>query len=262
MVSVIMGVYNGGSTLREALDSILNQTYSNWELIACNDCSTDNSAQILQEYAKRDSRIICIQNEKNAGLAASLNHCLKYVSGEYVARMDCDDLSVPERFEKQVMYLKLHPEVQLVGTYMQEFSENGKGSIVENKIVPTKYDLPKGAPFFFAFIIIRTSALKQLKGYCISNHTVRTEDVDLWYRFFAAGFRGANLPQPLYLVRVDKAALKRRKLKYMLHASYIIWHGCDLVGLPFFYKAYCLKPILSWLFPPKIKRSMRKWIIK
>ena len=108
MVSVIMGVYNGGSTLREALDSILNQTYSNWELIACNDCSTDNSAQILQEYAKRDSRIICIQNEKNAGLAASLNHCLQYVSGEYVARMDCDDLSVPERFEKQVMYLKLH----------------------------------------------------------------------------------------------------------------------------------------------------------
>lgn len=261
LVSIIMGVYNGANSLSQAIDSLIAQTYIKWELIACDDCSTDDTSDILAKYAKIDSRIILIRNEKNCGLAASLNHCLEYVHGKYIARMDCDDLSVETRLEKQVAYLESHPEFDLVGTFMQAFDEFGKKNIIESKQYPTKYDLPKGAPFSHATIMIRTSAMKHLNGYCISKHTVRTEDVDLWYRFFAAGFKGANLPEPLYLVRVDEAAYKRRKLKYMLHASFIIWCGCDLVRLPFYYKIYCLKPILSWLLPPQAKTALRKWIL-
>ena len=260
-VSIIMGAYNASNTLAEALDSILSQTYSNWELIICDDCSTDDTCGILYEYAKSDTRIKVIHNERNCGLAASLNHCLEYVQGEYIARMDCDDLSVKTRLEKQVAYLESHPELELVGTFMQAFDESGKKNIIESKQFPTKFDLPKGAPFAHATIMMRTSAMKQLNGYCISKHTVRTEDVDLWYRFFAVGFKGANLTEPLYLVRVDEAAYKRRKFKYMLHASYIIWYGCDMVGLPLYYKMYCLKPILSWLLPHQAKTALRKWIL-
>lgn len=262
LVSIIMGVYNGANSLSQAIDSLLSQTYVKWELIACDDYSTDDTSGILSEYAKKDPRIIVIRNEKNCGLAATLNHCLEYVQGEYIARMDCDDLSVETRLEKQVSYLQSHPEIDLVGTFMQAFDESGKKNIIESKQYPTKFDLPKGAPFAHATIMIRTSAMKQLNGYCISNHTVRTEDVDLWYRFFAAGFKGINLPEPLYLVRMDDAAYKRRKIKYMLHASYIIWYGCRMLKLPFYYRVYCIKPILSWLFPPGLKTVLRRWIIR
>lgn len=261
-VSIIMGAYNASSTLTDAIESIFAQTYPNWECIICDDCSTDDTSEILSQYAKKDSRIKVIRNKKNCGLAASLNHCLEYVQGTYIARMDCDDLSVETRLEKQVAYLEGHPEFDLVGTFMQAFNDSGKGNIIESKLYPTKFDLPKGAPFAHATIMMRTSTMKQLNGYRISKHTVRTEDVDLWYRFFAAGFSGANLPEPLYLVRMDQAAYKRRKIKYMLHASYIIWYGCKFVGLPFYYRVYCIKPILSWLFPPWLKTVLRKWIIR
>lgn len=262
MVSVIMGVYNGADTLKEALDSLLKQTYEDWELIVCNDCSKDNSLEILNQYATKDHRIRVIQNDTNSGLAASLNYCLKYVHGEYIARMDCDDCSVSTRLEKQVDFLDEHPEIDLVGTYMQAFDSEGKKNIIKSKLEPTKYDLPKGAAFSHATIMVRTNVMKSLNGYCISKHTVRTEDVDLWYRFFTGGYYGVTIPEPLYLVRMDQAAYKRRKLKYMLHASAIIWYGCDMVGLPFYYKVYCLKPILSWLFPHKLKVVLRKWVIQ
>ena len=261
LVSIIMGVYNGANTLSQAIDSIMAQTYTKWELIACDDCSTDETLKILSNYVDKDSRIKVIRNGENCGLAASLNHCLEYVQGTYIARMDCDDLSVETRLEKQVAYLESHPEFDLVGTYMQAFDESGKKNVIESKQYPTQFDLPKGAPFAHATIMMRTAAMKQLGGYCISKHTVRTEDVDLWYRFFAGSFKGANLPEPLYLVRTDEAAYKRRKLRYMLHASYIIWYGCDLINLPFYYKIYCLKPILSWLLPPQAKTALRKRLL-
>lgn len=262
MISVIMGVYNGADTLVEAIESLRNQTFTEWELIVCDDCSSDSTLTILEEYKNKDSRITVIRNENNYGLAASLNHCLKYVKGEYIARMDCDDISDPVRFEKQIAYLREHRECQLVGTYMKEFDGQNYGRVVETKINPTKFDLPKGAPFAHATILIRTEAMKQLDGYCISKHTMRTEDVDLWYRFFSKGFVGANIPEPLYYVRMDAAAYKRRKFKYMIHAAYIIWYGCDLVKLPQYYKIYCIKPILSWLFPRELKVYLRKFLVK
>lgn len=262
MVSIIMGVYNGAQTLKDAVDSIISQTYEDWELIICNDCSTDNTLAILNEYAKKDNRIIVIENETNKGLAASLNHCLEYVRGEYIARMDCDDISINTRLEKQYSFLEKNKQYDLVGTYMQGFNGDTRLNVIETKLYPTKYDLPKGAPFSHATIMMRTITMKKLNGYCISKHTLRTEDVDLWYRFFSNGFKGANISEVLYLVRMDDEAYKRRKLKFMFHASYIIWYGCDMVGLPFYYKIYCLKPFLSWLLPAKLKVTMRKLLIK
>lgn len=262
ILSIIMGVYNGADTLAEAIESIRQQTFSDWECIICDDCSTDNTMALLRSYAEQDSRFTIISNKQNRGLAASLNHCLEYVQGDYIARMDCDDICHPDRFKKQLEFLKGHPEFDLVGTFMQAFDDSGYHDIIEQKILPTKYDLPKGAPFAHATILAKTSVFKELNGYKISKYTVRTEDVDLWYRFFAAGYKGTSIPEPLYFVRMDDAAYKRRKLKYMLHASYIVWYGCDMLNLPFYNKIYCLKPILSWLLPRQAKIALRKWVIK
>ncbi|MFQ9065328.1 MAG: glycosyltransferase family 2 protein [Eubacterium sp.] len=105
LVSVIMGIYNCADTLAESLDSLLVQTYQNFEIIMCNDGSTDNTFEIAKQYNdKYSDRIVLIENAKNMGLNYTLNHCLEYCKGEYIARMDGDDISLPLRFEKEVSF--------------------------------------------------------------------------------------------------------------------------------------------------------------
>ena len=106
-VSIIMGIYNCASTLPEAIDSIINQTYNNWELIMCDDGSVDNTYEIADKYRNQyPKKIVLLKNEKNMGLNYTLNECLKHSSGEYIARMDGDDLSLPTRLEKEVAFLE------------------------------------------------------------------------------------------------------------------------------------------------------------
>ena len=125
-VSIIMGIYNCADTLEEAVDSILEQSFTDWELIMCDDGSTDRTLELARQYiVKYPDKFIILQNEKNQGLNYTLNHCLKYAQGEYVARMDGDDLSLPERFEKEVAFLDNHPEYAIVSTPMIFFDEKG-----------------------------------------------------------------------------------------------------------------------------------------
>ena len=108
-ISILMGLYNAEKTIDESIKSILNQTYKNWELIICDDGSTDNGVDIVKEYLSKDNRIVLIRNNKNMGLNYTLNHCLKYAKGEYIARMDADDISVSRRLEIQFKYMEKHP---------------------------------------------------------------------------------------------------------------------------------------------------------
>ena len=118
-VSVIMGIYNCASTLDESIGSILNQSYSNWELIMCDDGSMGDTYQKALFYKKKyGDRIILLRNEHNMGLNYTLNKCLEVATGDYVARMDGDDISLPTRFEKEVRYLEEHSEMAIVSTPM------------------------------------------------------------------------------------------------------------------------------------------------
>ena len=106
-VSVIMGIYNCADTLNEAIDSILNQTFRDWELIMCDDGSQDNTYELAQQYVQRyPEQIVLLKNEKNMGLNHTLNRCLQAASGEYIARMDADDLCSRDRFETEINVLK------------------------------------------------------------------------------------------------------------------------------------------------------------
>lgn len=114
-----MGIYNCASTLKEALESLLHQTYQNFEVIMCDDGSTDNTLQIAQQYVKEyPEKFILLKNGKNLGLNKTLNKCLYQAKGEYIARMDGDDISLPERFEKEVDMLDRNPQFALVSTPM------------------------------------------------------------------------------------------------------------------------------------------------
>lgn len=258
MVSIIMGIYNCEDTLPEAIESILSQTYQDWELIMCDDASTDNTLKIAQSYSEQyPLKIKVIHNEKNMMLAASLNRCLEYAKGEYIARMDGDDVSVPERLEKQVDFLEQHEKYQVVGTWMQAFDKNGKKNVISIKDEPQVTDLPKFNPFHHATVLIRSDVMKALEGYTVSDFTRRTEDVDLWFRFFSQGYRGYNLSEVLYLVREDESAYKRRKLKYSVDASKVLFRGIRLLRLPAKYYIYTLKPIVSWATPRKLKVIVR-----
>ena len=124
-VSIIMGVFNCSDTLSDALDSILAQTYQNWELILCDDGSTDDTYRVASEYCGRyPGKIVLLQNEKNMGLNHTLNRCLAAATGVYIARMDGDDISLPERLSLEVAFLDAHPEYAIVSCPMIYFDDD------------------------------------------------------------------------------------------------------------------------------------------
>jgi len=119
IISVLMPVYNGEKYLKDSIDSILNQTYKNFEFIIIDDGSTDKTEEIIKSYS--DKRIRFIKNEKNLGIVKSLNLGIDLARGKYIARMDADDISLPERFEKQVEFMENHPEVNVCGSWIEYF---------------------------------------------------------------------------------------------------------------------------------------------
>ena len=120
LISVIMATYNCEKSVSDSIESIIKQTYTNWEFIICDDCSTDGTYQILQKYKNEyPDKFVIIKNKQNSKLSFSLNHCLKYAQGKYIARMDGDDRAVPERLKKQIEFLNSHKEYQLVGSAMR-----------------------------------------------------------------------------------------------------------------------------------------------
>lgn len=228
-----MSVYNCETYLRESIDSILAQTYDNWEFVICNDASTDGTQAILNEYKEKyPEKFVLVSNETNKRLAFSLNHCLQYATGDYIARMDGDDLVTPDRFEKEIRYLREHPECDLVGTAMQQFDENGPIRIVKKPEQVDKFSMQKMVPFNHATIMTYRRVYEKLGGYTVAKRTNRAQDYDLWFRFFAEGFQGHNLPEPLYLVREDMNAIKRRTFKVRWYAFQTTCIGYKLLGFP------------------------------
>lgn len=251
-ISVIMGIYNCENTLSYAIDSIINQTYTNWELIMCDDCSTDNTYNIAKRYKDEyPNKIKLIKNSKNKKLAATLNECLKYVDGDYIARMDDDDICKLNRFEKQVAFLENNPEYDLVGCQMMVFSGEeilGKKSIVE---YPNKYTQRKSNPFAHPTILAKRKVFDELKGYKTTKETQRCEDVELWFRFYEHGFKGYNIQEDLYMYREDKKNLKKRKFVYSLDCARVYYNGFKKAKYPKKYYIYILKPIISGFIPCK-----------
>lgn len=235
LISVIMSVYNCEDTLEEATESIGSQTYTNWEFIICDDASTDGTLRLLEELAELEPRITVIANGENRRLAYSLNRCLEIASGEYIARMDGDDVSEPDRFARQLEYLVEHPEYDLVGTSMRRFNADGPGEVIyPASLAPDKWTMGKSskAPFFHATILARREAFERVGNYTVAWHTTRSEDVDLWFKFFAEGLTGRNLLEPLYLVREDAAAIRRRTARTRFESYVTYVRGSWVLGYP------------------------------
>lgn len=161
-ISIIMGIYNCEKTISESIESIINQTYENWELIMCDDNSSDNTLKIAQKYeCIYPDKIKVIKNEFNISLAPTLNKCLQFATGEYIARQDGDDLSLSNRLEVQLDFLEKNQEYDLVGSQMISFDKNGdKGIRGVNVPVPNKFTMVKGTAFCHATILARKKYMK------------------------------------------------------------------------------------------------------
>lgn len=255
LISILMGAFNCADTLETAVKSIQNQTYTNWEFIICDDCSTDNTWDVLKGLAAKESRMHILRNNQNMRLAYSLNHCLKHVHGKYIARMDADDESLPTRFEKQVQFLEEHPEIDLVGTGRIIFDENGNETIQYGNGLVNKSQLLYGSPFVHPTIMMKADVLKVLHGYRVSEATARAEDLDLWYRLFQHGFCGYNLEEPLYRYRETLNDYKKRTVKAAAGTVRVMLDGYKRLGFPWYVYPLALKPLISALVPDKVMKK-------
>lgn len=206
-VTVLMAVYNGEKYLKEAVDSILCQTFSDFEFLIINDGSTDGTSEILKSY--EDSRIHIILNESNLGLVKSLNNGLKLAKGEYIARMDADDISLPERLEKQVVFMDKHPEIGVCSAWLQIFGE-GKQAIWESPLNHEKIcaGLLFHSTIWHAIAMMRKSILARTEN-CYHEQYVHAEDYELWIRLFLKGVKFANIGEVLYKYRQHEMTVTR-----------------------------------------------------
>jgi glycosyltransferase involved in cell wall biosynthesis len=204
-----MAVYNGERWLAQAVESILQQTLADFELIVVDDGSTDRTPAILDGF--RDPHIVRLHHDANRGLPEALNQALAAARGELVARMDADDLSRPERLEKQVAFLDAHPDIGVVGTAMEQIAEDGRtlGTLRAPEVHELiAWSLMFDCPVFHATTMIRKPVLDGVGGYRPEFRHI--EDVDLWSRLIERT-RFANLPEALYVRRWHEASVCNRE---------------------------------------------------
>lgn len=258
-ISVIMGIYNCANTLNDAIDSLLSQTFDDWQLIMCDDGSTDNTYTVAKQYSKKyPDKIILIKNEKNMGLNYTLNHCLEYADTEYIARMDGDDISLPQRFEKQLEFLEKNSQYAIVSCPMIYFDENGDFKTGEGNGEPIIKNIAKSTPFCHAPCLVKAEAYRAVNGYAVSKSRLRVEDWDLWVRMYEKGYRGYNLSEPLYKMRDDRNATARRKFKYRFNEALVTASAIKKLKLPKIYYIWILRPILVGLLPKPIYTYLHK----
>lgn len=211
-VSVLMSVYNDESYVQNAIDSILDQTFEEFEFIVVDDGSTDATRDVIDTYS--DDRIRLVENESNIGLTRSLNRALDYARGRYVARQDADDISRMDRLERQVSYLNRHPNVAMVGSGAVLVDESG--NTLNRRITlthPTLDDILRKNRFVHGSVVVRRDVLNEVDGYDEFFETV--QDYDLWLRI-ANRHPVRNIPAPLYRLRVHNESIYISQLEQSL----------------------------------------------
>lgn len=215
-VSVLMSVYDGDNpeTLATAVESILKQSYTNIEFLVVSDGIKRNELlNVLDHYAKLDSRLQLLRSADNNGLANALNRAIIVARGEMLIRMDADDISPQERVERLVCFMETHPDIDVAGSYIVEFTDESSINSGKTVAYPLEHNemiscFLRRNPLAHASAIFRRTFFEKAGRYPL--FSVRNEDTLLWLNGFKAGCRFANLPESLYYVRHDTGSAGRR----------------------------------------------------
>ena len=199
-----MAAYNAENHIIDCINSITNQTYSNWELIICDDASTDKTWKIISDYERREKRIHVLKNNRNMYAAYSRNKCIEHSKGKYIIIQDADDLSDKNRIRILVETIK-NKNIDFISSGHYLFDDNGKyKTIVPIIQYPENKDFLYGIPFCHASTLFKRDCLVFVNGYRVSKETRRGQDYDLFMRLYANGFKGMNIKDCLYGYRVDR----------------------------------------------------------
>lgn len=259
-ISVIMGVYNPeAARLKKAAGSIIAQSMEEWEMIIYDDGSDNTYVDSIYETAAMDKRITYIRNGDNHGLAYALNQCLKAAKGKYIARMDDDDESMPERFRKQYDFLETHPAYGWVGTNAELF--DGKGTWGARRVpeIPCGKDFLSSSPYIHPSVMFRKEVLTKNYGYIPAEVTKRCEDYELFMRLYTNGYRGYNIQENLFRYRDDENAYRKRLFCYRLNEMYIRYRGFKRMGILSPATFPCvLRPLAGAIVPASLMRYIHK----
>lgn len=244
IVSIILSAYNPVAVfLRRAVESLKNQTFTDWELIICDDCCGKKSSEFICKLAGTDKRIRVVKNRINSGLAVSLNKCLAHSRGKFIARMDDDDICLPYRLERQVKFLEEHPNISWVGSNAGLLDDTGKWGERRMPKYPQAKDYLRFCPYIHPSVMFRRSVFEEYGGY---KKLRRGEDYDLFMRLHALGLRGYNIQEELLMYREDAHASRRRGYYYQIEEAGIRFRGFrDMDVLSPRGLVYVIKPMLT-----------------
>ena len=265
LVSVLMPTYNVEPFLRLAVESILNQTFSDFEFLIIDNCSADGTYELLAEYAQRDKRIRLFRNEKNMGLIFSLNRGISLAHGQYIARMDADDISTPDRLEKQAEFFAQHPEVDLVCSKVGVFTGNPDEIMFERGAPAAHRQIYRLAkfrdPIDHGSVMVRTAAIRKAGGYA-EKYAKKFEDYHLWVKMLSAGSQMACIPQVLYKLRRDDDALRRHRgprfVALAIRLQIELWQ-MGFISLPRFLLNTLVRTTI-YLLPFAMLKQLRKML--
>ena len=253
-----MGAYNCANTIDDAVISIVSQSFKDWELIVCDDASTDDTPQKLAAWALRDPRIHVIKNASNLGLAKVLDRCIAASRCELLIRHDADDISVHNRFARLTDAMTEHPDATVIGSWMTCFDDTGDIGVIRALPLPTKTDLLDGTVFCHPTCAMRKAQIVSVGGYGNSPWLRRSQDYYLWFRLYAAGFHGINIQETLYKFREDRQARLRRGWSTRWMESRVRWEGFKLIDAPYWQRPFAFTPLLKCLVPSSIYSLVKK----
>ena len=214
LVSVVMSVYNAEAYVNRAIESILSQTLTNFELIIINDASSDKTLALVRSYMRKDKRIRLINNYRNLKVAHSLNKGVSLAKTDLIARMDSDDIALPKRLETQFEFMQSHPDVVIVGTYIRIIDENQK--VVSKRTYPSKSDdlkriMLRYSPFAHPTVMFRKKVFEEFGGY--NPKMVPCEDIDFWFKA-GVKYDFANIPKALLKYTLSTSSGSHYNLRY------------------------------------------------
>ena len=260
-ISVVMSVKNGADTLHKSMESILNQTFTDFEFIICDDGSTDNTLELLNQYAQKDNRIKIIHNDASRGLAYSLNACIEKAKSNILARQDADDASDIRRFEIQYPFVLEHPEYTIVGTCWYNVNSNGEKNQCVIKSEPSAKDMIKGGLYLHPSWMMRKDELAKVGFYTVNKYTMRSQDYHLVMKVLANGMKLYNMSEFLYFYTADENTISRsRNWARVKGLMWIRWDSYRKNKLPLWAYLYVLKPFLANIIPKNIMNRHYKKI--
>ncbi|HFD3584761.1 TPA: glycosyltransferase family 2 protein [Enterococcus faecium] len=252
MISVIIPTFNAEKSIERAVESILNQTYQDFEIIICDDCSSDRTWDILKKISKKDKRIKIYKNEKNSKSAYTRNKAISKSRGEFIMQLDDDDYCHEDRMMKQYKFLNSHQNFDFVGSNAFLWDFDGIYGTLKAPEVPTITDLLKTSPFINPSVMFRKSALEKVGGYRVSRDTIRGQDYDLYLRLYAEGLKGYNLQENLVYYYQDKNYYNKISWKNRVGEFKFKYKNFKNLEITKWQYLFIFKPIIAIIIPKKI----------